>query len=347
MSSLRLKRVAKELQQIEADPPPGIQCWPPNEQDLSVLEAVLLGAPGTPYEGGSFKLDVRIPERYPFVPISARFATVVYHPNIDDQGRICLDTLKMPPKGSWKPSLSLATVLTSIRLLLSEANPDDGLVGDIANEYKTNRAVFDAKARRLTREHACHPRPALTPVGTNICARPPSEETKECKSRRRDGTSRLPPLTSTTISSLPLRPQEEGVGASAGPGSDDDTMPPPPVMPRKRPRLRLGAGKTTEGAGGSGAPPNTPATCEVTQAQAQAQARQAPLATHKEAHPTSVCTTTTTTTLANRDQRKTVDEPAEGPQPPPPLAPVAAAPTHRKGAGGRLSLKKKRQQPGV
>lgn len=69
--------------------------------------------------------------RYPFEPPKVRFETPIYHPNIDNAGRICLDTLKMRPKGSWLPSINLCTLLTTIRLLMAEPNPDDGLMPDI------------------------------------------------------------------------------------------------------------------------------------------------------------------------------------------------------------------------
>ena len=69
-------------------------------------------------------------------------------------GRICLDILKMKPKGSWKPSFNIATVLTSLRLLLTEPNPFDPLMADIANEYQYNRQQFTETARRWTKEYA-------------------------------------------------------------------------------------------------------------------------------------------------------------------------------------------------
>lgn len=77
-------------------------------------------------------------------PPKVRFITPVYHPNIDAEGRICLDILNPPPKGAWKPSLNISTVLASIALLLADPNPDDGLVTEtvrirheISNLYLT------------------------------------------------------------------------------------------------------------------------------------------------------------------------------------------------------------------
>lgn len=149
----RLSRMKKELEMLTKEPPFGVSCWPQGGR-LNCLEARLQGPQGTPYEGGTFKLEINIPERYPFEPPQIKFLTKIYHPNIDTAGRICLDVLKAMPQGSWKPAHNISTVLTSIQLLLSEPNPDDGLMADISAEYKHNRPLFEGKAREWVSKYA-------------------------------------------------------------------------------------------------------------------------------------------------------------------------------------------------
>ena len=149
----RLSRMKKELEMLTKDPPFGVSCWLQGGK-LNCLEARLQGPQGTPYTGGIFKLEINIPERYPFEPPQIKFLTKIYHPNIDTAGRICLDVLKARPQGSWKPAHNISTVLTSIHLLLSEPNPDDGLMADISAEYKHNRPLFEGKAKEWVIKYA-------------------------------------------------------------------------------------------------------------------------------------------------------------------------------------------------
>nr|CAB3267454.1 ubiquitin-conjugating enzyme E2 T-like [Phallusia mammillata] len=125
--TLRLKR---EIQMLTTHPPPCISCWL-EEPDKFHLKAQIIGCEGTPYENGVFSIDIILPDRYPFEPPLLQFKTPIYHPNIDSNGRICLDILKSPPQGSWKPSLNISSVLTSLQLLMNEPNPDDPLMADI------------------------------------------------------------------------------------------------------------------------------------------------------------------------------------------------------------------------
>ncbi|KAG7984301.1 hypothetical protein I3843_04G153100 [Carya illinoinensis] len=153
-------RMQKELKLLLTDPPPG-SSFPLLSADLdsspnslSTIDAQIAGPEGTVYADGVFHVKIQIPERYPFQPPSVTFSTPIYHPNIDNGGRICLDILNLPPKGAWQPSLNISTVLTSIGLLLSEPNPDDGLMCDASREYKYNRQAFDQKARSMTEKYA-------------------------------------------------------------------------------------------------------------------------------------------------------------------------------------------------
>ncbi|KAM1022588.1 hypothetical protein ACFX2A_044586 [Malus domestica] len=102
---------------------------------------------------GSSTLRFRYP-RYPFQPLSVTFTTPIYHPNIDIGGWICLDILNLHPNEAWQPSLNISTVLTSIGLLLSEPNPNDGLMCEASREFKYNRQAFDQKARSMTQKYA-------------------------------------------------------------------------------------------------------------------------------------------------------------------------------------------------
>ncbi|XP_068099854.1 ubiquitin-conjugating enzyme E2 T [Hyperolius riggenbachi] len=154
----RQSRLKRELLLLSTEPPAGVSCWQAGER-TDELRAQVVGAAGSPYEGGVFSLEVTVPERYPFEPPRLRFLTPIYHPNIDSAGRICLDILKLPPGGAWRPALSLSSVLTSVQLLMSEPNPEDPLMADIAQEYKYEPTAYSATARSWTQKHAV-PRPS-------------------------------------------------------------------------------------------------------------------------------------------------------------------------------------------
>ena len=109
-----------------------------------------MGAPNTPYEGGTFFLNIQFPTDYPFKPPKIGFTTKIYHPNINSKGEICLDILK----DSWAPNLNITAVLISLQTLLNEPNLDNPLEPQIAETYKTDKAKFDETAKKWTADFA-------------------------------------------------------------------------------------------------------------------------------------------------------------------------------------------------
>ncbi|XP_050671668.1 ubiquitin-conjugating enzyme E2 T-like [Leptidea sinapis] len=154
MSSARSQRLAREFKTLSTKPPWGVSCSTEKEDVYDVILINMSGPKNSPYESGIFKLIINVPDKYPFEPPQVKFVTPVYHPNIDSVGRICMNMLKMPPKGSWLPTITIETLLISIQTLLANPNPDDPLVLEIALEFKCNKDEFLEKAKRYTKEHA-------------------------------------------------------------------------------------------------------------------------------------------------------------------------------------------------
>ncbi len=146
---MALKRLQKELNEIIKDTPANCSAGLLNN-DLFIWQATIIGPTETPYEGGVFHLKMVFPTDYPFKAPSVTFTTRIYHPNINENGSICLDILK----DQWSPVLTVSKLLLSICSLLNEPNPNDPLMPSIANLYKTNREQFNANAKEYTLKYA-------------------------------------------------------------------------------------------------------------------------------------------------------------------------------------------------
>ncbi|AOW02150.1 ubiquitin-conjugating enzyme/RWD-like protein [Yarrowia lipolytica] len=143
------KRISKETERLVKEPVPGISAAP-HDDNLRYFDVTIDGPTSSPYEGGTFKLELFLPEDYPMVPPKVRFLTKIYHPNIDRLGRICLDVLK----SNWSPALQIRTILLSIQALLGAPNPDDPLANDVAQKWKEDEKTAIQTARDWTKEYA-------------------------------------------------------------------------------------------------------------------------------------------------------------------------------------------------
>ncbi|KAF3959386.1 hypothetical protein CMV_015795 [Castanea mollissima] len=143
------KRILKELKDLQKDPPTSCSAGPVAE-DMFHWQATIMGPPDSPYAGGVFLVTIHFPPDYPFKPPKVAFRTKVFHPNINSNGSICLDILKE----QWSPALTISKVLLSICSLLTDPNPDDPLVPEIAHMYKTDRSKYETTARSWTQKYA-------------------------------------------------------------------------------------------------------------------------------------------------------------------------------------------------
>lgn len=128
------KRLVKDLHKMSQEEDTGINASP-DEDSLFNWTAFIEGPENTMWEGGLFELKLEFSNDYPSKPPSVKFVSKVFHPNVYNDGRICLDILQ----NQWSPIYDVWAVLTSIRSLLADPNPNSPANSEAAGLYNSNK----------------------------------------------------------------------------------------------------------------------------------------------------------------------------------------------------------------
>jgi ubiquitin-conjugating enzyme E2 N len=131
MQSIVDRRLIKEVEKVKTDKTINveIEC---HEDNTRYFKMYIYGPKDTPYEGGKFELELFYNDDYPQKPPRVRFVTKIYHPNVDQIGRICLDILKE----KWSPVIQMRTLALSLSALLQTPNFDDPLDVSVAKHFQ-------------------------------------------------------------------------------------------------------------------------------------------------------------------------------------------------------------------
>ncbi|XP_005094850.1 ubiquitin-conjugating enzyme E2 R2 [Aplysia californica] len=126
-----VKALQLELKKIQAEPVEGFRVKLVNDDNIFEWEVAIFGPPGTLYEGGYFKAHMKFPPDYPYSPPSVRFISKMWHPNVYENGEVCISILHPPvddpqsgelPSERWNPTQTVRTILLSVISLLNEPN---------------------------------------------------------------------------------------------------------------------------------------------------------------------------------------------------------------------------------
>jgi len=148
------KRLIKEMAKFATDCPEfDIKV---DETDWRKMTAVIPGTEG-PWEGGRFRVELTLPDTFPFNAPKARFVPQMFHPNINPTtGYTCLlllqDIPATPPPGEneyWTPSTTICGVLRTLQQLLNSPGTDHGLNTDAMKLYLTDRPEYDRRVREM------------------------------------------------------------------------------------------------------------------------------------------------------------------------------------------------------
>ncbi|CAJ0952588.1 unnamed protein product, partial [Mesorhabditis belari] len=72
----------------------------------------------------------------------------MFHPNVYNDGSICLDILQ----NRWSPTYDVAAILTSIQSLLDEPNPNSPANSLAAQLYQESRREYEKRVQQIVEQ---------------------------------------------------------------------------------------------------------------------------------------------------------------------------------------------------
>ncbi|XP_073982482.1 ubiquitin-conjugating enzyme E2 L3-like isoform X1 [Rhodnius prolixus] len=144
------RRLQKELSELQQS---GMRSF----RDIQVDDKNILSWQGLilpenpPYNKGAFRIDINFPIEYPFRPPKIVFLTKIYHPNVGENGQVCLSIIRYE---NWKPATKIDQVINALVALINDPEPGHPLRSDLAEEYTKDRKKFLKNADEYTKKFA-------------------------------------------------------------------------------------------------------------------------------------------------------------------------------------------------
>ena len=96
------------------------------------------------WQGGRFTFTFKIPDSYPHEPPKVLCDQIVYHPNLDTKGNICLNVLRE----DWSPVQTVTSVIFGLLFLFIDPNASDPLNSEAAKDLMQSTSNFKSNVRK-------------------------------------------------------------------------------------------------------------------------------------------------------------------------------------------------------
>uniref|UniRef100_A0A7N5ZUH5 E2 NEDD8-conjugating enzyme n=2 Tax=Anabas testudineus TaxID=64144 RepID=A0A7N5ZUH5_ANATE len=154
--SIRDRLLTKEVAELEASLPSTCKASFPDEDKLHHFQLAVSPDEGY-YQSGRFQFEIDVPEAYNMVPPKVRCLTRIWHPNITENGEICLSLLREHSIDGtgWAPTRTLKDVVWGLNSLFTDLlNFDDPLNIDAAEHHLRDKEDFRNKVQDYIKHYA-------------------------------------------------------------------------------------------------------------------------------------------------------------------------------------------------
>mmetsp|Transcript_13576 Transcript_13576/g.20376 ORF Transcript_13576/g.20376 Transcript_13576/m.20376 type:complete len:168 (-) Transcript_13576:227-730(-) len=161
MSSYATELLRRQLLELSRNPPEGVSVGLGDDDNIFNWKLMIIGPSDTPYEGGFFSAKLEFPQDFPNSPPVMTFLTQMWHPNVYDDGKVCISILHPPGEDKfneletaeerWRPILSVEAIIVSVVSMLSDPNDESPANIDAAVMWRNDRKEFKRRVRETVR----------------------------------------------------------------------------------------------------------------------------------------------------------------------------------------------------
>ncbi|EOB15281.1 NEDD8-conjugating enzyme UBC12 [Nosema bombycis CQ1] len=97
------------------------------------------------YKGRILEFVIDIPKDYPFTGPKIKIKNKIYHPNVDEEGRVCLEILRE----GWSCGFGLENIFINLFCILMEPSNENALNGEVGEMMEKDYEEFKKRAREV------------------------------------------------------------------------------------------------------------------------------------------------------------------------------------------------------
>ena len=137
-------RLQKDVQELDGGEVAKVTF--PDTQNLKIMNCSITPDNGF-WEGATYNFTIDVPDDYPHKAPLCTLKEKIYHPNIDLEGKVCINILR----ADWKPVLDINAVIYGLIFLLNTPNGNDPLNKEAARHFRENPTSFKEAVRTSLR----------------------------------------------------------------------------------------------------------------------------------------------------------------------------------------------------
>ena len=155
-ASIRDRLLAQEVTDLKSNLSSHCRLRYPDPDKLHQFEITISPAEGF-WAKGNFHFEITVPEGYNHVPPIVKCTTKIWHPNIDEDGKVCLSLLRQSTLDStgWAPTRKLYEVIWGLESLFADlCDFKDALNTKAADQFLHDPDGFRRTVRLYINQYA-------------------------------------------------------------------------------------------------------------------------------------------------------------------------------------------------